>query len=443
MIGPFAAISGMFSNPSSLMQFDQPAVSINSDQIRSRAQQDQRYSPLGYYSNFSLFMDGFISVIGTPAYDTINHVPSTAADTVQRPFDLLGTDWERTAPVRTDVQAFAAVPFTIGEMKFSFGAGATRYADLSYYFRNNNVLSPSVLAPEAFVRTRPINDADSSSRAVQWYQHTLQRDGSIRSYGFSAAAALSGEFSAGISVQLLDGSSDDREQRWERGRLRFYQNYFRAESVYYRVDRNGTSEYSGTEVTLSAEWHIRAVTFGASVNLPTLIERSYSYAETVDTTGTSRTTRGNGKDKISLPARGRAGLSIRLAEHLDVALEYAYHPYAEAEYTPSSGPKHHPWLSSGDIMFGARYTIASYLVLRAGAQERSEVFEVTGNPLPGDVVNSSVYSLGAGFSMMGAAIDVGYQYQKMKYIDAWVGALSINTVTAHTVNASLTYGIPW
>lgn len=94
-------------------------------------------------------------------------------------------------------------------------------------------------------------------------------------------------------------------------------------------------------------------------------------------------------------------------------------------------------------MLGAQYSVAPYLVLRAGAQERSEIFEVTGNPLPGEAVNSSIYSAGAGVTLMGAALDIGYQFQRMKYVDAWVGALSINSVTTHSVHASLTYSIPW
>jgi hypothetical protein len=436
-------IASMFAHPASLGRLSGPEISVGSISRRSSSAQEQRYSPLKYYSNFSLFMEGLTRDIPDPAYDTLNHVPATAADSVQRPFDRIGPDWDRTASGSTPLQLFAAVPLTIAGVKIGIGAGMTQYADLQYYFRNNNVLAPSMLSPELYVRTRPINDADSTSRPAQWFQQTMQRDGSITAYGLSLSMAMTDQWMLGVSGQILDGTSDDVEQRVERGRLRFFQNYFRAESVYQRITSIGTSSYSGTEFTVSTEWQTRSVLFGVSVILPSAVERSFTMRTTTDTTGAVRTVTAAGSDKIGLPVRARVALGLQLRENLEVGLEYEYHPYEKSEYTGAKGGTSRPWISSGSIHIGARYRAAEWLVLRAGAMEQSEVFEQTGNPLPGVPVSGSAYSAGISLIAYGAVFDLGYRYQRSEYVDSWTSMVSINTFTGHSLAASCSYALPW
>lgn len=436
-------IEAMLVNPASLGRVNGIMTSVGSILRQSTSKQEQRYSPLKYYSNFSLFMEGLTRDLPNPAYDTINHVPSTAADTVQRPFDAIGPNWERSQSSPSPVQLFAAVPVSVGGVKLAIGGGMTQYADLHYYFQNNNVLSPSVLTPELYVRTRPINDADSSSRPVQWYQQTVQRDGSITSYGVALSIALSEHWQVGFSGQVLDGSSDDREQRMERGRIRFFQNYFRAESVYYRVTTIGTSSYTGNEMTVSAAWQTQTVLFGCAVQLPSTIERTFSSVQTIDTAGGVRTAAIRGTDKMNLPVRARVAVGLQLRENVEVGAEYEYYPTAESEYTASGGTKSRPWFSSGSLHVGARYRAFDWLVLRAGAMEQYEVFEQLGNPLPGTSVSSTAYTAGLGVLAEGFTVNVSYQYESMKYIDAWTGAVSINSFTGHSFGAMCAYEIPW
>ena len=435
--------STMFADPSSLTALKALTVSAGSSYRMSEYGQAQQYSPLKYYSNFSLLMEGLTGTISRPAYDTVNHRPSTAADTVQRPFDAIGPNWTHHRNAVAPVEAFAALPFTVAGIRMTAGLGVSEYADLTWYFQNNNVLSPSILTPDPFNRTRPINDADSSSIPVQWYRMTQQRTGSIASYGVTLAAELSEQWSVGIGARVLDGSSDDTEDRLERGRLRFYQNFFRAESVYHHISRTGTSTYSGQEFTVSAAYRTKTIRLGASVRLPSTIDRSFTATQITDTTGAVRTVTISGKDAIALPLIFRGTLTLQLRENLTAGVSYEVRPYASAVYTNASGADSKPWISSNTAHVGMEFTATDWLTLRAGAQERTEVFEPQGNALSGVPVTSGIYSLGAGIHYGDVAFDLAYQYRRMNYVDTWASEVSVNSFAGRSVNASCTVALPW
>ena len=249
-LGVLNNASVMFTNPALLQSLQGLQISVGGVQQNVRAYQTQHYSPLKYYSNFSLLMEGLTDGISDPDTnsfyinsngDSVKYVsPGNPGDSVQRPFDKIGPNWNRSSSRSNPLQLAAAVPFSIGDMKISAGIGTMEYANLNWYFQNNNILSPSILTANAYTVSRPINDNDTSSIPVQWSQYYQERKGIIQGYGGALAFNLSDRMVFGISTMMLVGSSDDKEVRVNRGRLRFYANYFRAESVYYHSTRIGT-----------------------------------------------------------------------------------------------------------------------------------------------------------------------------------------------------------
>lgn len=437
-----AGIGMMFSNPSSLQGLTSLRISAGGAQHYSDAAQKQQYSPLKYYSNFSLLMEGLTGVISNPTtYDT--SLTYQAKDSVQRPFDTIAPGWSTRQPHAGTINVFAAVPLSVGDMKFSVGTGMAEYSDLTWTFQNNNALSPSILSVNPNTTTIPPNNLDTNSIPVRWYQYTQQRTGAIRSYGGALSAALWDDLIIGVNAMLLKGSSDDRESHIERGRIRFYQNFFRAESVYYRSSSIGTSKYDGQEFTLSAYYHGTAVGLGITVKPPTTITRTYSTVVRTDTTGSSVSSTVNGEDKMTIPLRGSAALSIALRQNLTLGLQYDLRPFSSAEYQRSSGAVSKPWLSANVLHLGLEYRPMSDLTLRAGVREQAEVFEPNGNPLPGESASSTVYSFGFGAAFSGLRLNAVYEYSQLKFIDMWASAVSINTVTAQTLSADLSYDIPW
>ncbi|MFZ4620562.1 MAG: hypothetical protein ACOYNS_08385 [Bacteroidota bacterium] len=437
-----AGVGMMFTNPSSLQGLSAPRISVGGAQYYSDAAQKQQYSPLKYYSNFSLLMEGLTGVISNPTtYDT--SLTYQAKDSVQRPFDKIAPGWSTQQPHAGTINVFAAVPLSVGDMKFSVGAGMAEYSDLTWTFQNNNVLSPSILSVNPNTTTIPPNNLDTNSIPVRWFQYTQQRTGSIQSYGGALSAALWESFTVGVNAMLLKGNSDDRETQVERGRIRFYQNFFRAESVYYRSSTTGTSKYDGQEFTVSVYYRGKFVGLGLSVKPATTITRTYSSVVRTDTIGASSATASKGEDKMTIPMRGSAAITIAVRENLTLGLQYDLRPYASAEYQRTGKSVTKPWISANVLHLGLEYRPMSMLTLRAGAREQAEVFEPNGNPLPGESARSTVYSVGFGAVFSGLHLNAVYEYSKLKYIDMWASAVSINTVTAQTVSADLSYEIPW
>ena len=428
----------MFSNPASLQTLTEIQLSLGGLQQFSTAQQSQQYSPLKYYSNFSLLMEGLTGYISNP--DTSFH-GSNAGDTVQRPFDAIGPNWSRSKTKGNPLQALLAIPFSLGETRCAVGIGAVEYANLNNYYQNNNVLTPAIGSERPIPTPLPGND--SLPVRTQWSQYIRSRDGSIHGYGVALSGAISEKLSFGISGMILNGSTDDFEQHVGRGQLIFRTNYFKLDSVYSHTTSTGTSDYSGQEFTLSGIYRGRYVSLGFSVKPPTPITRKYTAQIRTDTTGSPSSTTASGQDRLTLPWRGTIGLSIAVAPNLMLGLEYELRSYASAVYRDTGGTESNPWLSSSVVHVGAEYTPLSWLALRAGMRGQTEVFEETGNPLIGDPVSYSTYSAGCGFLVGRVHLNVTYEYALMKYQDLWQTNVNLNSERYQNVIADVTYELPW
>ncbi|MDI6804556.1 MAG: hypothetical protein QME58_12055 [Bacteroidota bacterium] len=434
-------VSLMFTNPASLQSLTGIQISVGGLLQYSKASQVQQYTPLKYYSNFSLLMEGLTGGIINP--DSL-HPGSNPGDTVQRPFDNIGPNWSRSKNKNLPVQALLAVPFTLGKINFVIGVGAVEYANLNHYYQNNNVLFPSIGSQRPIPIPLPPNNPDSTFK-TEWSQYYRSRDGSINGYGIAFSGALSQKISLGISGMLLKGTTDDLEQRLGRGRFVFYQNYFRLDSVNFnkKITQTGTSDFSGQEFTFSGIYRGNYVSFGFSVKPPTTIKRDFSTQIRIDTIGSSSISSISGQDEIQLPWRGTVGMSIGLLKNLTLGLEYELRPYESTIYKNTDSKELKPWLSASVFHVGVNYNPLSWLLLRAGMRGHTEVFEPEGNPLAGEPVSFSIYSVGCGILYAGINLNITYEYSLMKYQDMWQTNVNLNKETCHNIMADVRYEIPW
>ena len=437
-IGVKQDIGLMFQNPATLQSMQGIQVSLGGQVVSQELEQVQNYAPVRYYSNLSLLLEGLTGEIPDP--DTT--LPGfTAQDTVQRPYDDIGPNWSQSDNQSTPLQALLAVPVRLGDFKMVGGLGVVQYADLSYFYQNNNVLSPSILSQRPLPTFRPTDD---NPIGVEWLQSISSREGSIQGYGLAlAGSAEKYNLAIGFSGMVLDGSSDDFEQEVGRGDLTFFSNAFRIDSVYSRITRTGTSDYSGNEFTLSGILSGHFASIGFAVKLPSTITRHYTMQVATDTTGIPALSTIQGEDKLKLPWRGTIGLALNPKGNLTVGLEYEFRPYESVQYVDSDGSETSPWLSASLFHIGAEYRIASWLALRGGMRKQAEVFEPEGNQIIGEPVTYSVYSAGIGMFLSGLRLDVTYEYSMMKYEDTWASAISKNSDQQHTIVGQLSYQLPW
>ena len=437
-VGVRQDIGVMFQNPAMLQSLTGIQLSLGGQSSTQDLEQEQNYAPVRYYPNFSLLLEGLSSQIPEP--DTT--IPGfTAQDSVQRQFDNIGPNWSHSADQRKPLQASLAVPLSLGNVKVVAGVGAVRYASLQHYYQNNNVLSPGILSQRPLPTLRPTDD---NPLEVEWRQSIRSRKGSIQGYGFALAGSIQKyNLAFGFSGLILDGSSDDYEQEIGRGNLTFFSNAFRLDSVNSRIIKTGTSDYSGSEFTLSSLISGRYVSLGVSVKLPAAITRSYTMQVSTDTTGTPALSTVSGEDEMKLPWRGTVGISLAPRENLTVGLEYVYRPYDSAKYVDPDGVETTPWLGASLFRVGAEYRIASWLALRGGMRGDAEIFEPEGNQIAGDPVSYTVYSAGVGVGLSGFQLNVGYEYAKIKYQDTWASAISKNSDQRQVIMTQLSYQLPW
>jgi len=451
----------MFLNPAMLSTVDGIQISVGGYQQFLRQTQDQRYGTLQGHAGAVFLLQGITDQIPDPDYSTITR-RLTQEDSVQRPFDNLGPTWSRTKDVTLPLQLFVSVPVKIGSMKMTIGAGAVEYANLNWFYQNNNTLSPNILdVTNGTYRTNnlPRNDTVvtvNQPLPVQWYQYKQYRDGSIYGYGGAVSLEISPKLSLGLSGMYLDGSTDDFESHVGRGRMLFFYNSIRLDKFgMTNWNKKGESNYSGYEFNLSGLYKAKYVTIGFSIKPPTTIEREFSYTYSRDSiTATSllngkvdslhEVTSGtiNGKDKMELPFRGSVGISINVKQNLVVSFEYELLPYESADYVAIDGSKSNPWLSYSLMRFGIEYGATDWLKLRGGVHESGEVFQPATNALRGDNVKYPVYSLGCGIKIFKATVNLAYEYADRRYTDVWSNSASINHQYVHNIVAELVYQLP-
>ena len=433
-IGSEGDIAVMFTNPASLTTIQGMQISIGGQMSDRNLNQEQNYAPVRYYSNLSLLLEGKTGGIPDPDTSLVGFSPQ---DTVQRPYDNIGPNWSRSESSRLPLQVMLAVPVTLGRIRLAAGAGIVTYADLSHYFQNNNVLSPAILSQRPLPTLRPTDDKPIE---VAWDQSMRSRDGSIRGYGIALAGLLEKyDLALGISGVVLKGSSDDSEQQVGRGSLTFFSNAFRADSVYSRITKTGTSDYSGFEFTFSGILKGRFVSIGFSVKPPNTITRTFDMRVSTDTSGTPLVSMIHGEDKLRLSWRGTAGLSFALRENLRLGLEYEYRPYESVRYTDFTGQETTPWLPASLFRVGAEYKITPWMILRGGMQGEAEIFQPEGNEIADEPVSYTIYSAGLGFLYKRFHLDVTYQNSDIKYQDTWASAISKNSTRINTIVAQVSY----
>jgi len=436
-VGVMNDVGLMFSNPASLRSLTGIQISVGAVRQSTASAQVQHYFPLKYYSNFSLLMEGLTD--GIPDPDTLLQA-TNPGDTVQRAFDAIVPNWSRSTNSVLPVQIMLGVPFTIGESEFVAGGGFVQYADLNHFYRNNNVLSPAIGSDRPFPIELPASD--STPVRTDWSSFSRGREGSIRGYGAALSGSVSEEIALGLSGMILSGHTDDVEQRIARGRVTFYKEWFRLDSVSLRTLRSGSSEYRGAEFALSGIYRGRYLSAGLTVKPPMKITRTFTSVRQTDSAGVSSSVAENGEDAVRLPWRGTVGISLNLLDNLQLGLEYEIRSFASAVYTAADGMESNPWLSCSVVHVGAEYLPLTWLALRAGIRGQTEVFEPSGNPIVGEPVSSSVYSLGCGFFFSGVRLNVTYEYAPMEYQDMWQTNVNLNSETSHRFMASLSYELP-
>lgn len=404
-------VADFLTNPASLLNVENLSVKAGGVYNINKYEQTQDWTPNKLYAELSLVFRN--------------------DDTYKiKPFDNIKSDWDNKLTKAEPSLFAAAMPFKINDITITLGLGYAQYINLNHYYQNNNSLNPNIgqMRPEPIPRLLP-----GDSLKVKWYQNYNKREGSI--YGVTPAVNINifSNFSAAVSLAILNGSTDDYEYRMDRGLFTLrYNNQIALEQVNYLLVKNGTSDYKGTMLNIGLLYNDERFSIGGTVKPPFTIKRNWS--RTVTTTDSKGTAAVNesGSDEIKYPAMYTLGFAFYPTRNITIGIDYEIRKMEKAEFSNLTDTNYNTWLSGNVLKVGAEYAITKYLKLRGGYREDARIFEPEGTALLGEPATASVYSLGFGINYQKILFDFSYQYSTLRYEDTWLSNNNTNKIDRHS-----------
>jgi long-subunit fatty acid transport protein len=443
--------SALFSNPAALSLLSSAEIRASGFFQSSAREQTQHWVPLKNLPSISVLFEGLSGTIKAPV--DITGTPLSAWNTLQKPYDTIGPNWNTTSSTMQPLTFVGALPLKLADLVFVAGIGISQVINLDHYFQNNNAMTPYLGHERPYGQwSKPLDTLH-----VKWYQYMRSRDGSI--YGVTPGISMNvlPDLTIGGSVTLLSGSSDDLEQRVERGNLSFAINQgeakdFMVDTVYYYQTKKGTSTFTGTIFNIGLLYQQPRYSIGLTVKPPMTLSRSWDRdVSSIDSTKKPipiridslirKSFHETGKDNLKFPLVYSLGIVLKPTEKWTVAFDYEVRNLAEAELTSSSsGTASNPWINSKAAMrFGAEYRASDMLSLRAGYRQDIQAFSPDGSAIIDNPASGDIYSVGAGLKVGNMMIDFAYEYSLLKYQDIYQSNVNYNTREQHQVVVECAY----
>jgi long-subunit fatty acid transport protein len=441
--------SALFFNPAALSQLTTFEIRAGGLLNNTMRKQTQSWVPLKNLPGLSVLFEGLSGTIKTPL-DTAGN-PLSAWITLQKQYDNIGPNWKRSSSVTQPLTLAAALPLTLADMAITVGLGVSQVINLDHYFQNNNSMTPYLGHERPYTTWSNATD----TLHVKWYQNVRSREGSVNGVTPGLSMMVVPGLKVGGSVAFLYGSSDDLEQRVERGHLNVAVRQgeakdFMVDTVYYFQTKKGTSNYKGNVFTFGLLFDQPRYSIGLTIKPSMTLTRTWDRDVTsLDTTVksfpvridslTSRNYRESGKESVTFPLSYSLGIVLKPTERWIVAFDYVVRNLADAEVTSQSvGTR--PWVNNKtEWRLGAEYRVNDLLTLRGGYHQEVAPFSPDGTAIVDEPPTGDVYSVGAGFMVADIMIDVAYEYSKMKYLDIYQSNVNYNARERHQVLVELGY----
>ncbi|MDP2883547.1 MAG: outer membrane protein transport protein [Ignavibacteria bacterium] len=446
--------SALFSNPATLSQLSSFEVRAGGFFGTAMSKQTQEWVPMRPIPGLSVLFEGLTGTVKTPDSLGKPGLPLSAWSSLQKQYDNLQPNWDRSSSRTQPLSLAAAMPLTVAGMNIAAGIGFSQVINLDQYYQNNNSMSPYLgqERPDPFLITNR-ND----TLHVKWYQYTRKREGSVYGITPGLSVTLLPGLRIGGSATVLTGSSDDNENRVERGHINIAISNgtgtnFMVDTVYYRQSKVGTSKYSGTMFTFGLHFQQERYSVGLTIKPPMQITRTWDRDVTsIDTTKkplpvridnlTTRSLRENGKDYLNFPLAYSLGIVLKPTDKWMIAFDYELRHLADAELTSASNSTvSHPWVNTkGAMRIGAEYRASDLLALRGGYGEDVQAFSPDGSAIIDEPARGGIYSIGAGIDMGNILIDLAYEYSALKYQDIYQSNVNYNTREQHQFMVEVAY----
>lgn len=439
----------LFSNPALLAFVPQMDIRLSGGGQQSFYKQVQEWHPNRLYAELSLLFEDRLTGVSNNVVDTIYNTSGTIRriDTLVllRSYDNVKPNWSKKLQSALPNYAAVAVPITQGKIDVVGGIGYGEVMNLTYYYRNNNALRDSLnryigqWRPEPIQRLKP-----GESLTFRWFQHRIQREGSLYGVLPSVGIGIGNELKIGFSTGVITGVTNDNEYQQERGSVVVMAdstgsfNRVRVDSVSGRISQKGTSKFKGANFTWGVHFQQEYYSLGFTVQLPYKLSRTWNKTVLASTVTGDTTYHTSGKDQVSYPFVYSLGFALKPVKTVQIEFNYQVRPYANVKYEYNAQVQQ-PWLTTKVVRAGIEYMPTSWLTVRGGYSEDVQSFAEEGAALTNEPITGSLYSCGVGVRIQKVECNLSYEYGCTKYIDAWESNVNYNTIENHRLMVEIGY----
>ena len=448
-------VTSLLNNPAGLGDINRLQISITGKSSHWKQHENQYWTESRLHPLLPAILDG--RYVPDPQYNGMTAdvlVDSMSTDDYATPvigydqFSPEVADWKDNYSSQSPLNNISvAIPLKIMGKSLVLAAGMSRRYDIYEYDRNDTYLNPHFGD-----RTNPVILAAPDSMVMNWFKYERMRVGSINDLTAGLALKLSDHLQLGLSIQNLNGESDDHLEMDKVGYFLFPTTVdFAFTYDTMTVVQSGISTYSGSSAKFGILFNYKQFDLGFCITSPYSITRDWDYTIEFFENDTIITKNINGQDQMDLPITIALGAKIEPKNRLSISFDIGFNPYSQTNFSYTDTSFNHTifqldtirlnWVDQTTFGIGMKYGITPSISVMTGYRSVPEVFIPNRAAFRHKGPEMQSVSAGIGVTFPFGQIDLGYEYRFLKYYDSWESNLNYVLKTENHLGVSLRFGL--
>jgi hypothetical protein len=217
------------------------------------------------------------------------------------------------------------------------------------------------------------------------------------------------------------------------------------------VVQSGISTYSGSSTKFGVLFNYAQLDLGFCITGPYTITRDWNYTIDFFEKDTIVTTNINGQDQMGLPITIALGVKIEPKDRLSISFDIMFNPYSQTKFSYTDTTFNNTiiqldttrlnWVDQTTFGIGMKYGITPGISVMTGYRSVPEVFIPNRAAFRHKGPEMQSVSAGISVAFPFGQIDLGYEYQFLKYYDSWESNLNYVLKTKNHLGVSLRFDL--
>lgn len=437
----------LFFNPAGLAAIERLSLSLGGTYSTWQWSENQTYYPNRLFFTLPFYLEGLY--VPDPAnngkhdYDVFySGLPDTAykvslPDTGLEPYSDKAADWIKRHKSLKPNYFSLVYPFKIAQKSAALSLAFSN-SDFLDYDRNDTYLEPHIGYIE-YQMPQIVNGLDTIR--MDWSRFIRQRTGKVKTLRLGAGLAFNAHFRAGLGMDLITGSSSDRQTLQRVGYfLLFDQNDFAFS--YDTLDHiiEGKSRFSAVKMDLGAQLAYDNFGAGIAVKFPYQIHKTSDYDVTLRVPNATNSTLSKRDESLKIPLCWTIGIYLRPVKDLTFSLDYSSNPFSHNKTQIDSTVVQRPWADQKILSWGIEYYLSKWTALRMGYRVVPQVFIPDGATDREYGPQATIWSSGLGLRLGRLGIvNLSYEMSTLKYYDQYFSNVNYSKIITHRVAMNYTF----